>query len=76
MLDKHHDVKKIVDSEENTDIEIALELIKHLNAIEDSVLIKFKKNAQEQLLRRAVIAMKSMTNPLAKRLLKMRVWEC
>ncbi len=71
MFDANQNFKKIVDSEEKTDVDIALELIKHFNTIEDSVLVKFKKKAKEKIVKRASMARKSMTNPLAIRLLDM-----
>lgn len=72
MFDENHNFKKIVDSEEKTDMKIALELIKYFNRIEDSSLVKFKKKAKEMLVERASMARESMTNPLAIKLLNMR----
>ena len=69
MFDENQNFKKIVDSEEKTDMEIALELIKHFNTIEDSSMVRFKKKAKEILVIRASMARASMTNPLAIRLL-------
>ena len=72
MFDANQNFKKKVDSEEKTDVDLALELIKHFNMIEDSVLVKFKKKAKEMLVKRASMARESMTNPLAIKLLNMR----
>ena len=72
MLDENQNFKKIVDSEEKTDMEIALELIKHFNRIEDSSMVRFKKKAKEMLVKRASMARESMTNPLAIKLLNLR----
>ena len=72
MFDANQNFKKIVDSEEKTDMEIALELIKYFNRIEDSSLVRFKKKAKEMLVERASMARESMTNPLAIKLLNMR----
>ena len=72
MLDETQDFKEIVDSEKKTDMEIALELIKYFNRIEDSSLVRFKKKAKEMLVERASMARESMTNPLAIKLLNMR----
>ena len=72
MLDETQDFKEIVDSKEKTDMEIALELIKYFNRIEDSSLVRFKKKAKEMLVERASMARESMTNPLAIKLLNMR----
>jgi hypothetical protein len=72
MFDENQNFKKIVDSEEKTDMEIALELIKYFNRIEDSSLVRFKKKAKEMLVERASMARESMTNPLAIKLLNMR----
>lgn len=72
MFDETQNFKKIVDSEEKTDMEIALELIKHFNMIEDSSLVKFKEKAKEMLVKRVSMARESMTNPLAIKLLNIR----
>ena len=72
MLDETQDFKEIVDSEKKTDMEIALELIKYFNRIEDSSLVRCKKKAKEMLVERASMARESMTNPLAIKLLNMR----
>jgi len=72
MIDETQDFKKTIDSEEKTDMEIALELIKYFNRIEDSSLVRFKKKAKEMLVERASMARESMTNPLAVKLLNMR----
>jgi hypothetical protein len=71
VFDETQNFKKIVDSEEKTDVDIALELIKFFNTIEDSVLVKFKKKAKKKIVKRASMARESMTNPLAIRLLDM-----
>lgn len=72
MFYGNQNFKKIVDSEEKTNMEIALELIKYFNRIEDSSLVRFKKKAKEMLVERASMARESMTNPLAIKLLNMR----
>lgn len=72
MYDANQNFNKIVDLEEKTDMEIALELIKHFNRIEDSSLVKFKKKVKEMLVEKASVAKESMTDPLAIKLLNMR----
>jgi len=72
MFYGNQNFKKIVDSEEKTDMEIELELIKYFNRIEDSSLVRFKKKAKEMLVERASMARESMTNLLSIKLLNMR----
>jgi hypothetical protein len=53
----------------HSDIEIAMDLLSKYYLIKDSILVRFQQKAKEQLFRKAIILIHTLTHPVARRLL-------
>ena len=55
--------------DKHSDIEIAMDLVNKYYLIQDSILVRFQKKAKEQIFRKAIILIHTLTHPAARKLL-------
>lgn len=68
-MNHNKSIESIFGSEKQSDIEIAMDLVRKYYLIQDSILIKFQRKAKEQLSKIAENAIQTMISPVAKRLI-------
>ena len=61
--------ESIFTPDKHSDIEIAMDLLCKYYLIQDSILVRFQRQAKEQLFRKAIILNHTLTYPVARRLL-------
>lgn len=70
MMNHDKSSENISDFRKQSDIEIAMDFLNRYYCIHDSILVNFQRKAKETISRQAEESIWNITNPTAKRLLK------
>ena len=68
-MNHNNTFESISATEKQSDIEIAMDLVRKYYLIQNSILVRFQQKAKEQLFRKAVVLIHTLTYPVARRLL-------
>ena len=69
-------IEKAADSLQETDLEVAMVLLRQSYNLEDSTLTKFRRSALISFIDKAASALNTMHDPCARRLLASKIADC